>query len=139
MLGRSSEAERLKVIAVADQEANAISNGDTDLYFAILTEDTVFMPPNSMPKSGDELRQWLRDFLAEVRVEYLESEHGQTVVAGDLAYHEYTCSWKVTPKSGGDPKTAHFKGLHIVRRLPDGSWKLSRNIWNLNPEAAVAR
>ena len=35
-----------------------IASGDAGLYFAILTPDAVFMPPNSMPKSGDELRQW---------------------------------------------------------------------------------
>ena len=85
----SPEQERLPVLAAADQEASAISTGDAGFYFTILTEDAVFMPPNSMPKSGEELREW--------------------------------------------PKTAHFKGLHIVRRLPDGSRKLSRHIWNRNP------
>ena len=133
----SSENERQQVLAVADQEADAISRGDANLYFEILAQDAVFMPPNAMPKSDDDLRQWLRDFLADVKVEYLQSGHGQTLIAGDLAYHEYTCSWKVTPRSGGEPKTAHFKGVHLMRRFPDGSWKLSRNIWNLNPVAAA--
>jgi ketosteroid isomerase-like protein len=137
MLEGSSEHNRMLVIAVADEEANAISLGDAERYFAILSEDAVFMPPNSTPKAGDELRQWLRGFLNEVSVEYLNSAHGQTVVANDLAYHEYTCSWKVTPRSGGETTTAHFKGLHIVRRQSDGSWKLSRNIWNLSPVAAA--
>ena len=128
-----AEHERLRVIAVSDEESNAISSGDAEGYFAILAADAVFMPPNIRPKAGAVLRQWLIEFLHEVRIEVLSSEHGQTVAADDFAWHEYSCSWKVTPRAGGQAQTTHFKGLHILNRLPDGSWKLSRNIWNLNP------
>ncbi len=137
MTSTSSENNLPQVIAAADEEAAAIRTGDAERYFAILTEDAVFMPPNLMPKTGDDLRQWLREFLNTVTVEYLSSRDGQTEIAGDLAYHEYSCSWRVTPKAGGPPSVAHFKGLHILRRLPGGSWKLSRNIWNVNPAAAA--
>ena len=91
------------------------------------------MPPDLKPKTGGDLRQWLRDFLDAGKIEILASEHGQTVVAGEFAWHEYSCSWKITPRDGGEPQTAHFKGLHILKTSPDGSWKLSRNIWNINP------
>ena len=133
------ELDCLKVKQAADEEAAAIATADPDRYFAVLAEDAVFLAPNLMPLEGDELRDWLRDFLNTVHVEYIESAHGETAVAGDLAYHEYTCSWRVTPKPEGEAKVAHFKGLHIARRMPDGAWKLTRNMWNQNPKAASAR
>lgn len=139
MVGCGSERDRLQVIAAAEEEMSAIATGDAERYFAVLTEDAVFMPPNSLSKTGEELRQWLREFLSQVAVECLQSLHGQTVVAGDLAYHGYACSWKTTPRAGGQPTIAHFKGMHIARRLADGSWRLARNIWNLSPAAAAAQ
>jgi ketosteroid isomerase-like protein len=138
MVDMGPESERQQVISVTDEEVTAVSTGDLDRYLAILTEDAVFMPPNLLPKTGNELRRWLGDFLERVSVEYLHFVHGETVVAGDIAYHEYACSWKTTPRGGGESTVAHFKGLHIVRRLPDGSWKVAIGIWNANPEAVVA-
>jgi ketosteroid isomerase-like protein len=133
------DLDRRQVMAASDEEANAIVAGDAERLFKILADDAVMFPPNLPAKTGDDLRQWLREFLARVTIETLESAHGETVVAGDIAYHEYTCTWRVTPKAGGQPTVAHFKGLHIARRLPDGSWKLAKNIWNSSPTAASAR
>ena len=73
MCGGSTELERQSVLAAAQQDADAISNRDADLYFATLMEDAVFMAPNASPESGPELRRWLRQFLADVKVEYLAS------------------------------------------------------------------
>jgi ketosteroid isomerase-like protein len=132
------ETEQRQVMAAADEETMAIGSGDVERYFAILTEDAVFLPPNLMPLTGKELRQWLRDFLNQVAIEFLQSGHGETVVARDWAWHEYTCSWRATPKSGAPPAVLHFKGAHLIRRAPDGTWKLARNIWNLNPAPSAA-
>jgi ketosteroid isomerase-like protein len=125
--------DRRQVIAVADQEAAAMSASDMDQYLAILADDAVFLPPSSPARRGGELRQWLRDFLEGFTTEWLRLVHGETVVAGDLAYHDYAYSMKVTPQAGGQPSVGHGKGLHILRREPDGSWKMVRNVWNAAP------
>lgn len=87
-----SELDRRRVMAASHEELGASVAGDPERYFNILTGDAVFLPPNSLPKAGPELRQGLRDFLAQVAVECLDSVHGETVVAGDIAYHEYACT-----------------------------------------------
>jgi ketosteroid isomerase-like protein len=130
------ETELRRVRAVADEEVAAIGAGDAARFRAVLTEDAVLMPPNLMPKTGRELRDWMEEFLNQFAVEYLASAHGATEAAGDLAYHEFSCSWRVTPKAGGEAKVAHFKGLHILRRQAGGGWKVAREIWNANPAAA---
>ncbi len=132
-------AERERVVAVTDEEVAAIRAGDIRRYLAILSDDAVFLPPNSPPIKGDDLREWLRDFVQRFVVEWLDFVHGETIVISDLAYHDYAYSWRVTPKAGGEPSVSHGKGLHVVRRQPDGVWKLVRNIWNARPAPLGAR
>ncbi len=128
-----NDRDELAVNSVIDQEAAAIAAGDFKRYLALLSEEAVFMPPNSPEKSGEELRRWLAEFLENVAVKYHSMCHEETRVAGELAYHVFKCSWTATPKSGNKPALLHFKGLHLLRRQPDGSWKITREIWNLSP------
>ena len=137
MINSDPEVGREQVLAVLDQEVAAIGNDDIKAYHAILADDAVFMPPNLPPKAGDELRLWLDDFLQSVTVQWLKFTHVETVVVGGCAYHVFACSWRVTPRAGGEPKVLHFKGLHILRRQLDGAWKLAREIWNTSPAAAA--
>lgn len=122
--------DRAQVVAVTDEETSAIVAGDAGRYFAVLTEDCVMMPPGQDPKGGESLRRWLREFLATTAVEVLWFEHGPLMVAGDLAFHDYFCGWKVRPRAGGAETMLRFKGLHVLRR--EDGWKIVRNIWNLD-------
>jgi ketosteroid isomerase-like protein len=133
MTNPTSEVDQRKVIAATDEEAAAIEGGDFIRYLAVLTDDALFMPPNSPAKAGEELRAWLRDFVDRYRVKYLKLTHDETVVEGDLAYHRFVYGWKVTPKAGGDTAVGHGKGMHILRRQADGAWKIAREIWNAIP------
>jgi ketosteroid isomerase-like protein len=137
MIDSDPEVDREQVLAVLDQEVAAIGNDDIKAYHAILADDAVFMPPNLPAKEGDELRRWLDDFLRGFAIQWLKFTHVETVVVSDCAYHVFACSWRVTPKAGGEPKVLHFKGLHILRRQLDGAWKLAREIWNTSPAAAA--
>jgi ketosteroid isomerase-like protein len=133
MTNSNPGAEIRQVQATIDRETAAIADGNRDAYFAVLTEDAVFMPPNTPAKTGAELRKWLDDFLRSISVRWLDFAHDETVVAGDLACHAFTCRWRVTPRSGGDSKVLRFKGLHLLRRGADGAWKIHREIWNTDP------
>jgi ketosteroid isomerase-like protein len=121
------------VFAVTEEEVAAIESGDIDRYLALLSDDAVFMPQNVAAKTGCDLRQWLRDFLDQVTIKYLQFTHGETVIRNDLACHAYSCSWTATPKSGGQPALMRFKGMHVLRRMPEGIWRISRSIWNTDP------
>ena len=127
-----------KIITVADQEAAAMQSGDMSAYLTILFEDAVYMPPNTAPKRDEELRRWLREFLDNNLVEWPRFDHGETIIAGDLAFHEYTYTMRATPKAGGQPATGYGKGMQVLRRENDGSWKILRNIWNARPPDSPA-
>ncbi len=129
----TSELDRQHVVAVLDQEARAIDTGDISLYLETLANDAIFLPPNSPEKAGADLREWLSDFLGRFKAEWLRYAHVETVVAGDFAYHRFTYSWRVTEMAGGEPVTGQGKGLHILRRHPGSSWKITHEIWNAVP------
>jgi ketosteroid isomerase-like protein len=133
MNGSAGDTERLAVEAILDREVAAIANDDIAGYLAILDDEAMFLPPNLEPKQGEDLREWLRDFLRRFAVAWLSYTHEETEVAGDIAYHRFAYSWKVTPKSGGEPVVGHGKGLHILRRRAGQDWKLWREIWNASP------
>ncbi len=131
--GSLPRSDEQLVLAVVESERTAMTRGDTDQYFAILTEDAVFLPPNTTAKKGEELRAWPRDFLDRFEVTWLSWVDGDTVVMGDIAYHDYAYSMKSTPRTAGEPVLGSGKGIEIYRREKGGDWKIVRNIWNSVP------
>ena len=129
------QSDQRSVRMVAGEEAAAIEAGDSKRYLSLLAPDALFMPPDSSPKSGHDLREWLREFVGQKNVEYLKLTDDETVVEGCLAYHRFTYRWKLTPKAGGEARMGCGKGIHILRRQPDGAWKIAREIWNATPDS----
>jgi len=127
------ESDVREITAVIDEEAAAIAAGDLARYLPLLADEAVFMPPNSPERKGEELRRWLGEFLHNVAVEVHSMQHVETQVVGNLALHAFRCSWTATAKSDPKPALLHFKGLHVLRRQPNCSWKIAREIWNLSP------
>jgi ketosteroid isomerase-like protein len=107
--------EESAVIAVIDREVAAAARGNFEQYNAILADDVQFIPPNSRPRSGTRLREWLGEFLEGFAVEWVSFRHVEVVVDGHHAYHSYEYEWRVTPRSGGEVITSRGKGLHVLR------------------------
>jgi len=129
----SGDRDRLAIIAVIDQEVSAAASGDLQAYAAMLADDAVLMPPNGDARSGTALRMWLQQFLEGFAVEWLSFQHGEVAVQGRLGYHCYEYEWRVRPRDGGAPTVSHGKGLHVMRREDDRSWKIVGEIWNASP------
>ena len=130
---KSGVGEEPAILAVIDREVASASQSDFEEYDAILADDAVFMPPNGHPRSGAELRTWLRQFLEGFAVEWLSFQHGDVAVDGRHGYHSYEYEWRVTPRVGGEAIVSCGKGLHVLRREADGSWRIVREIWNPSP------
>jgi ketosteroid isomerase-like protein len=122
------------VLTPIEQEREAVVTGDVRRYHAALTDDAIFLPPNTPAKTGAELRSWLGAFVEGFRVEWLSFVSSEVEVLGDVAYHTYEYRWRVMPVAGGETTVGSGKGLHILRKQADGSWKIAREIWNSSPE-----
>src|SRR5258708_20200874 len=123
--GTSTLTDQEQIIALVQQEVKAMSGGNPDDFFAILADDAVLMPPGIGAKKGTALRGWMRDFIQNFAVEWLQWVSVETVISGDLAFHSYAYSWRVTRRSAGAPTVAPGKGIHLFRRRPRGPCTLT--------------
>ena len=127
------QLEKQRVDSAIDAEVAAIADDDIESYLALLTEDALFLPPGLPSIGGEELHAWLHEFLEQWRVEWLAFKHNETEAVGDLAFHRFSYSRRLEPKSGGQLQVSHGKGLHILRRSGDGNWTIARETWNDRP------
>jgi ketosteroid isomerase-like protein len=129
----ADQQEKQRVESTFDAEVAAIEDDDIEGYLAVLAEDALFLPPGLPSMGGEELRASLREFLEQWRVEWLGFRHDETEISGELAFHRFSYSWRLEPKSGGQLQVAHGKGLHILRRCDDGNWRIAREVRNDRP------
>ena len=135
----SRSAENTAILETADREAAAMAQADMQAFEDVLTADATFLPPDLEPKTGDELRSWVNDFLRAFSVEWLSFEHGDVEADGSLGFHTYRYEWRLTPRVGGDAVIGRGKGMHIMRREANGKWRILREMWNALPVREDAR
>lgn len=123
-------ADREAINALAEQEMQTLNAGDIEAHLATHTADAVVMPPEMPEARGHEaIRAVLEQLHGQFDVEGTYTAK-QTTVVGDIAYQQLAFDMTLTPKGEGEPISDVGKGLHVLRRQPDGSWKIVVDIWN---------
>jgi uncharacterized protein (TIGR02246 family) len=134
--GLSAEDEA--AIRDADQAfAKAATAGDAAALTAFYASDAVLMPPGSPAvKGSEEISKFWNGMTSAVSGPF-ELKTTAVQGSGDLALStgEYTAS--LTPKQkGAKPMPVeNGKYLGVMKKQPDGSWKLIYDMWNTNAEA----
>lgn len=116
---------------------SAIAGQNDSLAASVYAEDAVMMPPGAPRVAG---RANIRAFWATVwpLKATLTMTPAQIQVAGEWASEEGTWTWTM-PTPAGELRD-HGKYLDVWRRV-DGTWTITRDIWNSDQspaEAAVA-
>jgi len=131
--GLSAEDEA--AVRAADQAwAKAATAGDAAARTAFYAGDAVLMPPGSPALHGsDEIGKFFSGMTGAVSGPF-ELKTSAVEGRGDLAIStgEYTA--KLTPKKAGAKAmpTEEGKYVGVMKKQPDGSWKLIYDIWNSN-------
>jgi ketosteroid isomerase-like protein len=60
----------------------------------------------------------------------------ETVVSGDLAYQRGTFTVAATPRAGGNTTKTSGNFLRIYKRMPNGEWRMVRDMFNSVPATA---
>ena len=116
---------------VREREASAFLEGDSDGYVALFTDDCVVMPPNGPGIRGRAaLRPWLEGVHEQFALSDGHTESEYIWVGGDWAWEFYAARMAVAPRAGGEAAEERYRGMHIYRRQPDGTWRIAQDIWN---------
>ncbi len=132
-------AADMKVLnALRDQYVAGVNSGDAAAVAATLTDDAIDMGPYEPAVEGKEAIQvsyetMFKEYTVKIGLTALETQ-----VLGDWGYDRGTYTITLTPKTG-KPIEDTGKYLDVLKRLPDGSWKVSRSIYNTsNPPPGKA-
>ena len=124
----------LEAVRAADQKfEQAFNRGDAAAVAAMYTPDGAVLPPGAARADGREAieRFWRGAIDAGVGDITLRPE--EVAESGDLAYEVGSATLK--PRASGAPPVS-VKYVVVWRRGQDGVWRLHRDIWNPNPQAA---
>jgi len=111
---------------------SATAAGDVEVVLGLMTEDAVFLTAGRPPMRGRQaFEPGLRALLRSHRIES-HGEVQEVFVSGDLA-----CCWTelevaMIPLAGGETIKRAGSALSIMRKQPDGAWRLARDA-NLMP------
>jgi ketosteroid isomerase-like protein len=125
---------------VADDEAEirqfletageAVSAGDVEAEVNRFTDDGIYMWPDAPAIEGrEELREWFERRFALVEAQ-IQNQSQELVVSGDWAFERGTYVARIRPRAGTAVDTVLGKYVNVLRRQPDGSWKIAWRIRN---------
>jgi ketosteroid isomerase-like protein len=122
--------------AAHDAYIDAINANNVDNFLATVTDDLVYLPPNSAAIVGkSDVGPWVQAYFEAFHTEWVKTTI-EFVVQGDLAYEWYTYQVTDTPRDGGDVTTDSGNGINIYRRGADGTWRVSRDVWATDAPAS---
>lgn len=112
-----------------DAYLSAINSNDINAFLETVTNDIVFIAPNSLVMEGKaEVGPWVGGYFDAVQTSW-EKESVEFVVAGDWAYEWYTYKSVDTPYGGDETYTDTGTGINIYRLGADGIWRVARDAW----------
>ena len=110
----------------------AINNEDIATLASLTTEDHIMLAPGRPPTVGKAANDAANGRVFQ-QFDIVETWTPlETVVSGDLAYQRGTYTVDATPKTGGGKPSPQARGnfLRIYRRMPDGQWRMTRDMFN---------
>jgi uncharacterized protein (TIGR02246 family) len=125
------EADVQAIKSLEDEAMKAFNEGDLERYLSLLTDDVVWMAHTQPTVFGKEaVKDWVKFdlFTYEIAITVEEVQ-----VFGDIALVRDIWKGKETLKENSEKINEWInKSLQIVRKQPDGTWKLSYVIFNSN-------
>jgi ketosteroid isomerase-like protein len=112
------------------QYLQAINAGDVAALSGLTDDDHIMIAPNRKPIEGKEAN----DRANRLGFQQLKIAEAwtplETVVDGNLAYQRGIFTVVATPRGGGTSRTTRGNFLRIYRRQADGTWRMSRDMFN---------
>jgi ketosteroid isomerase-like protein len=127
------DADLAAIQEVNEKTLRALNEGDLDLLNAMVAENHIMMIPGRPEIVGKGAIEASNRNLIESWNNVETWTPVETVVAGDWAFQRGGYDITLTPKREGvNPIRSVGKYIHIYQRQPDGSWLMTRDMFNSN-------
>ena len=125
-----ANGEATLVRAVAQGIIAADNARDITRVLDFYAEDAVLLPPNDAPVRGKRAirpryESLFRDFTPEI-IGTIDEVH----VGADWAFVIGTNRGRLLPIAGGEPRSLSDAYVMILRRTPEGRWRIGRLMWH---------
>lgn len=108
---------------------DAINANDPVALLATVTDDIVFIAPNSPAMVGKaEVEPWVRGYFDAMETSW-EKTSKEFVVAGDWAFERYTYKSVNMPHGSDDVYVETGNGINIYHLGADEVWCVARDVW----------
>ncbi len=123
------EADIAAIKTLINQLEIAFNEGDLDAYMSTVADDAVVLEPNEPAIIGKEAIRdwygWIESVSFDMKIFIDEIE-----VSGDWAFHRSHWKGSWTNEDSGQKAEIESKDIGILKRQPDGSWKITHTIFN---------
>ena len=138
---RPPEENRKAIADLQRRDIEANMALDTEKLLALRTDDVVYLVPGRAPLVGqDAVRKYLEEIrrqLADWDMLAYEENWQEVQVVGDFAFEWGTVNIRARQEGERGESAAVRNVMQVLRRQPDGDWKISRAIWNIqSPQPA---
>lgn len=108
----------------------AINSNDLDQLMEMMTDDVVFLAPNTPIMVGKAaVFPWCEGYLAAYTLHW-EKHPEEFILAGEWAIELYSYESADEPKDGGPVPRDTGKGINVYHHDADGRWRVARDAWN---------
>jgi ketosteroid isomerase-like protein len=133
------EADRLAIEALNQHDVKAALASDVAAIVAQWTDDFVVLPPVGPITRGRSanaalVEQGREQMRTLTPVDYVV-DFEEITIAGDYAIEWGTFRGSARPLAGGADVTYSGKLMRILKRQPDGTWKMHRTMMTNDPPA----
>ena len=131
----SLEADQKAIGDLQRRDIEANIAVDTEKLLALRTDDVVYLVPGRAPLVGkDAVRAYLEEIrkqLADWNMVGYEENWQEVQVVGDFAFQWGTVNIRAKQEGERRESEAVRNVVQVLKRQPDGSWKIARAIWNI--------
>ena len=128
----STEADEAAIREVMHQIQDVWNAADLEGVLAEFAQDLVIMSPEEPALLGKETLRNALEGLLEQNTIVWNFTIEDIQISGDLAFVRGESTGSTTEKESGETEEEESKGVFILQRESDGTWKIVLEIWNSN-------
>jgi uncharacterized protein (TIGR02246 family) len=119
------ETDVAAINALYDKYVRGLNNDDFELFISVWADDSTRME-SDIPAitSLEHIRPHFKVFFEQFTLVCGVYGDSDMQVSGDLAFYRGNYTLALTPRDGGPTTHIDGKYLDILKKQPDGSWKI---------------